>query len=235
MKSINIAVCDTNTSEANLLKRHLQYHLPNLQMHLYLNADLLLEDIQEQNPYRAIFLRMEPKGMNGIEVAKKIRKKDLYIPLIILCGSERYMKEAFDVYAWQYLVTPVKEKDVEHAILPLKLLWDNTKEKVLHYRSKSQIYTVPHNRILYIYSNLHTVNIRLTDGTSVHCRGKLDEFSEQLKDSTFVRCHQSFFVNMDFITSMKKDSFIINGDFVPISRSCFKETQEIYERYLKQR
>lgn len=236
MSIITIAVCDRNATEADTLRSYLKQLIPESDVRLFDRTELLLENIYDgQNPYNAIFLRMEALGMNGIEAARAIRKEDLYVPLIILCGSEKYYKEAFEVFAWQYLLTPVDRKDVERTVYPLKRLWGNMEERVLHYRYRSQIYTLPHSRILYISSNLHTVNFHLEDGTCVHCRGKLATFEEQLKNSSFIRCHQSFFVNMDAVTSMKIDTFVVKGEIVPISRSYIKEVQERYSLYLKKR
>lgn len=236
MSIISIAVCDRNAAEADVLRKYLSDLIPNSDVCLFGSTDCLLESMFDgHNPYKAIFLRMEPSGMDGIEAARVIRKNDLYVPLIILCGVEKYYKEAFEVFAWQYLLTPVGLKDVERAINPLKCLWKNTKERVLYYRFRSQICTLPHSRILYISSDLHTVNFHLEDGSCAHCRGKLADFEEQLKESTFVRCHQSFFVNMEAVTSIEKDTFAVKGELVPISRSYIRDVQTKYSLYLQKR
>ncbi len=236
MNVITIAVCDRNVSEANILQEYLQQLVPGVNVRMFDKTDVLLQTIRKgRNPYKAVFLRMEAVGMDGIAAAREIRRIDQFVPLIIVCGSEKYYKEAFEVFAWQYLLSPISFKDVEKAVYPLKRLWGDMEERVLYYRYRSQIYTLPHSRIQYISSNLHTVNFHLNDGTSVHCRGKLGTFEEQLKDSSFVRCHQSFFVNMDAITTMKNDSFVVKGGIVPISRSYIKDVQTQYSEYIRKR
>ncbi len=236
MNIINIAVCDRNTSEANTLKGYLEQLIPGADVRLYEKTETLLTMVRKgHNPYKAIFLRMEPLGMNGIEAAREIRRTDMYVPLIVMCGSERYYKEAFEVFAWQYLLTPVDMEDLKRAMDPLIQLWGGMEERVLYYRYRSQIYTIPHSRIQYISSNLHTVNFHLDDGSVVHCRGKLSSFEDQLKDSNFVRCHQSFYVNMDAVTSMKIDTFAVKGGIVPISRSYIKDVQARFSEYLQKR
>lgn len=236
MNVIAIAICDRNVSESGTLRKYLEELIPGVDVRIFDKTETLLQTIREgRSPYSVIFLRMEALGINGIEAAREIRKNNVYVPLIILCGSEKYYKEAFEVFAWQYLLTPVDKNDVERAIRPLKRLWGSMEERVLYYRYRSQIYTLPHSHILYISSNLHTVNFHLEDGTSVHCRGKLAAFEEQLKDSNFIRCHQSFFVNMDAVTSMKIDTFVVKGNIVPISRSYIKDVQVKYNDYLKRR
>ena len=233
MSVISIAICDSIETEANSLREILTELIPNSKIRIFRSTELFLVDFQNRNSYRAIFLRMEINGMNGIETAKEIRKKDAFVPLIIMCGFEKYYKDAFEVFAWQYLLTPISFEDAERAIYPLKLKWDNEKEPVLYYKYNSQMNTIPHSRILYISSSLHNVNIHLDDGTCVHCRTKIDKFEEQLENSTFIRCHQSFFVNMEAVKRLCGNTFVIGDDIIPISRSRLKKVQEQYSLYLK--
>lgn len=236
MNLITAAICDRNSRDITQLRSYLEQLIPGVDIRVFGKTEDLLRTIEKtRNPYDVIFLRMEPCGMNGIEAAREIRKSHLHVPLILLSSSEKFYKEAFQVYAWQYLLLPLDYKALEHALYPLKCLWGDMEEKVLHYRYRSQLYTIPHSRILYISSNLHTVNFHLSDGTSVHCRGKLAAFEDQLRDSRFLRCHQSFFVNMDAITSMKSDNFVVRGNIVPISRSYSREVQSRYADYLNGR
>ena len=85
---------------------------------------------------------------------------------------------------------------------------------------------------MYISSSLHTVNFHLTNGKEFHCRGKLADFEHQLKNSHIIRCHQSFFVNMESIIGMKSNSIIMENMVIPISRTYMKEVQERYLQYL---
>ena len=73
----------------------------------------------------------------------------------------------------------------------------------------------------------------MTDGSTLQCRGKLKDFEKQLENSTFLRCHQSFIVNMERVTGAKTDSFRIGENVIPISRSYNKTAHERYGEYLQ--
>ncbi|MEE0039582.1 MAG: LytTR family DNA-binding domain-containing protein, partial [Blautia sp.] len=47
----------------------------------------------------------------------------------------------------------------------------------------------------------------------------MNDFEKQLDDGTFLRCHQSFIVNMERVTGAENDSFHIGEHVIPISRS----------------
>ena len=63
--------------------------------------------------------------------------------------------------------------------------------------------------------------------------GKKVLTEKQLENSTFLRCHQSFIVNMERITGAKTESFSIGENVIPISRSYNKTAHERYEEYLQ--
>ena len=95
------------------------------------------------------------------------------------------------------------------------------------------MYTVRYSQVSYITSSLHIVNFHKTDGSILQCRGKLKDFEKQLDDSTFLRCHQSFIVNMERVTGAENDSFHIGEHVIPISRSYNRNAHEKYDEYLK--
>ena len=89
-----------------------------------------------------------------------------------------------------------------------------------------------HDHLAYISSSLHSVTFHLTDGKKISCRARLGDFSGQLSDSSFLRCHQSFCINMEKVTSLKKNSFVVGQTEIPISRTYLKTARKKYKDYL---
>lgn len=236
MTITTIAICDDVLEDAQLLRDHLQKILPGAEANLFSSGEQLIDSLEKKgNPYSAIFLDIHMPGRDGIETARTVRIHDLFVPIIFVSGSDEYYREAFDVFAFNYLKKPIERKALEHVLYPLMCKWGEKDERVLHFRYRSQVYTIRHNQVTYISSSLHTVNFHLVDGRVVHCRGKLSDFDDQLKNSTFLRCHQSFYVNMEEIDAMKNDSFTLKESIIPISRSYSREAHARYTQYLKER
>lgn len=233
MDQLRIAVCDDVWEDASALETMIYEILPGTDIWICTSGETLLKKIEAKgNPFDAIFLDIGMAGKDGIETAREIRKLDETVPIIFVSNSDGYYREAFDVFAYQYLLKPVDKRMLAQIAGRLK----GTRQKgepALHFRYRAQIYTLRHSRIRYISSSLHTVIFHLSDGRDVQCRGKLSDFADQLEGSSFVRTHQSFFVNMDAVTSMKTDSILIDETMIPISRSFAKEVQERYAEYLK--
>ena len=234
MKQITFAICDDSMMDAELLEVILHEMIPEAEFSIFTSGDSLLKVISSKvNPFQVIFLDIYMKGKNGIEIAEKIREFDKLVPIIFVSYSEDHYKEAFDVFAYQYILKPVSKEKIQKSLDTLLEQLRKEEEPVLYFHYRSHTYTLRLSQIQYISSSLHTVNFHLTDGKKVQCRGKLNDFTEQLDGSSFVRCHQSFFVNMDAVTAMKADTFEIGDHLIPISRSFAKDVQTKYENYLR--
>jgi DNA-binding LytR/AlgR family response regulator len=64
----------------------------------------------------------------------------------------------------------------------------------------------------------------------IDCFGSLQDYESQLlADGRFMRCHKSFFVNMDFVKSVTNKEFILTGgQLIPISRNICRQVKSAY-------
>ncbi|MDY4429835.1 LytTR family DNA-binding domain-containing protein, partial [Evtepia sp.] len=59
----------------------------------------------------------------------------------------------------------------------------------------------------------------------------LNTIEKELGDRRFLRCHQSFLVNMDHIRQIDKQFLLSNGDIVPIRQRGVKPVRQAYIDY----
>lgn len=67
--------------------------------------------------------------MSGIDLAKKIRERDILSPIVFLTSYKEYMEEVFQVQTFDYLLKPPTE-DRLHQVLE-KLRQQLEKKKLL--------------------------------------------------------------------------------------------------------
>ena len=91
---------------------------------------------------------------------------------------------------------------------------------------------IPYGKILYISSREHTIYIFCTDGTVQECKGKLNELAMQVCGNTFMRCHQSFLVNMYHIDSLRGMELTVGSEKIPVSRRYYAEVKRRYQEIL---
>jgi len=56
-----------------------------------------------------VFLDIQMEGMNGIEAARSLRERREDTVLVFVTGIKDYVFDAFDLYAFQYLLKPIDE------------------------------------------------------------------------------------------------------------------------------
>ncbi len=113
MDFIKIAICDDEKNIRAYLSSLVRKQGAEYEIAEYASAD---EYLLEQTEYDLLFLDIELDGaassMDGMELARRIRGMELERqPVIIfVTGYEKYVYDAFDVGAFQYLLKPIDEQ-----------------------------------------------------------------------------------------------------------------------------
>lgn len=234
MAIMSMGILEDKTEDLVHIKGQLKKIVPESEIRVFRNEDQLVRELKlGKRPCHVLFVALNEPDCRGLQTVRRMREKGFYTPVIFVCENGNYRKEAFEVYASNYLIKPAKDQEVEHALYPLRRTCAPSGKGQVHFQYRSQIYTIGSNEINYISSSLHTVSFHLTDGSTLACRGKLSEFEEQLKNCSFLRCHQSFLLNMEKVTARKKDSFLLGEDIVPVSRTYAQSSWQKYEEWLK--
>lgn len=227
---MKIAVCDDCYEDAQYLKTFLKKH----EVKLYPDAACLLADLRDSKQYYDLYLLdifME-NSINGIDLAEKLRTMDEAAVICFISSSDAFYREAYDLYAIQYLLKPVQASDLEQL---LKRVSQNTmkgKEQNLQFKWRGETGLIPYGNILYINSREHTLFIHCRDGSVQPCKGKLNELELHLHQDIFSRCHQSFLVNMYHVDSLNGNDLYLAGDRIPISRRYYNTVKKRYQEIL---
>lgn len=234
--TVEIAVCEDDSKDLARLRAIMnEINVPySFTVSEYQSAEELLSDIESgRRHFDILFIDIFLKGISGIEAAVRIRKKNENVLLIFVSTSEEFYREAFDVYAFHYLIKPVNAAEFAAVFEKALRTADKVRDDILNitYCGKSRM--LKYSDIVYISSSNHKLCIYLTDGSEAYCYSKLDELASQIKSDLFVRCHKSFMVNLSHIREMTSDGFLTDsGALIPISRTCFASAKESYHRRL---
>ena len=86
--------------------------------------------------------------------------------------------------------------------------------------------------VFYIETKGHKNYFHLTDGRLLGIYRKLDELEEDFSGSGFLRCHQSFLVNMRYIE--KISSYVLtleNGEQLSVPKARYKDVKKRFAAY----
>lgn len=227
---MRIAICEDCMEDALHLQKFLDGHMVSV----YCNADSFLADIKNKNARFDLYLLdiFMKNSMNGIELAEKLRGVQEDAAVCFISTSDDFYREAYDLYAVQYLIKPVQEVAVRKLLAKVSGNFDPKKEQKLSFQSRGITGSIPYEKILYISSREHTVYIFCTDGTVQKYKGKLNEMAERVDGDTFMRCHQSFLVNMYHVDNLEGMELTVAGEKIPISRRYYPEVRKRYQEIL---
>ena len=158
-------------------------------------------------------------AMDGVMMAKELRKSNDTIQIIFITGYSDYISEGYEVAALHYLMKPVKEEKLRSVLeRAAEKLAKN--EKVLNLEVRGEMVRVPVYQIRYadVFGNYVTVHA-LSDVTVKMPLGRL----EKQLDDRFYRLGRSALVNLTQISRVTKAEIrLIDGTAIPLPRGAYE-------------
>lgn len=229
---IHIAVCEDNAADLAHLRSLLCQTKILCDITEYTSAEPLLLDLENgQKHFDLFLLDILLPGRNGVETARRIRRLDEKAVLIFLTVSEDFYREAFDLYAFHYLIKPIRPADLTE-VLTKAAEQISAPEETLPVMSNRQKLILRQADILYIDSSKHMLCFHMQDGKIYTSYGRLDEIHAQLAYGLFVRCHKSFIVNLIHVDKLTREGFHVGDTLIPISRTYAADAKDSYYKRL---
>lgn len=231
---LKIAICDDEQNQIEYLSgvvsawagknRHV------VEIRTYPSAKSFLFDYYEEKDFDILLLDIEMPEMNGVELAKAVRKENFTVQIIFITGYYEYFSDGYDVSALHYLIKPADERKL---IPVLDRAVGN-----LTYRQRAVLLNSPEGDvkvsladICYIESENVLVAVHTVSGV-YRSRISLSKFAEQL-DETFIKVHRSYIVGLKYVKRITRtDITMLNGDLVPISRGMYDEVHAALIKFL---
>jgi len=225
---LKIAICDDTSADRQRLISLVKAENYYCECTSYESGEMLLWDYESGARFDIIFLDIFMEGMTGVEVAKRIRSTDYNTLLIFVSSSNDFYRESYDLYAFNYLIKPLAEDKINEVLCRAVDHLNKDTDQVVHISFRGSLHTVRCSQILYLSSEQHSVNFCLKNGEILKSYGKLDDFVCQLPAESFMRCHQSYIVNLSYVTAMTMGEFTMYEVRIPISRSYSQQARSKY-------
>lgn len=155
----------------------------------------------------AIYIDIKIDSLNGIEIAQKIQQENPKIKIIYMTAYSQYSEAIFKTKPTYLLLKPIKKEQIKKS-LERALQEEKQSKNIKTFNIKGKIFNIEVEKIKYIESNKRVVIIYEED-LKRRIYGKLDEIEEMLS-SNFVRCHQSYIVNLEYVRELNTHEFVLH-------------------------
>ena len=221
---MKLFICDDNISFSETLRTDILALIPEAVVGTFPTISSLMFALEDSgSSVDGIILDIKNSDGNGIDAAARIKESYPLINLIFVTGyGDKYSQDIFDcppgAEPIAFLIKPVKEKYLKLALDKIQNTrkFDESYIQITYNRTTEFIND---KKIMFISSDKRKLTIHTTEKEYTYY-DNFDSVASKLR-SHFCRCHKSYIVNLDFITSVENwHSFIMSDKtIIPIGKT----------------
>lgn len=220
--SVKICICDDASEERaslnTLVKKWAQRSGTDVSICEFPTAEAFWFAYEDVAP-DILLLDIEMPGMNGVELAKRLRAKNKLIQIVFITGYSEYIAEGYEVAALHYLLKPVSPEKF-FSTLDRAMERQKTDGKKLVIGTSAETAVLPIYEIRYVEVVKNYVTIYAKRDYTV--KKTLKEIEAEL-DERFLRVGRSYLVNLRFISRVTRtEIFLRDGGTIPLPRGVYE-------------
>lgn len=183
------------------------------------SAESFLFHYSQESDYDILLLDIEMGAMDGVTMAKQLRKSNDTLQIVFITGYSDYISEGYEVAALHYLMKPVREEKLCTVLdRAAERLMKN--ERILNFEQGGEMVRVPIYQLRYaeVLGNYVTLHAQF----DVKVKMTLGELEKQL-DERFYRAGRSFIINLTQISRVTKTEIrLSDGVSLPLPRGAYE-------------
>ena len=236
---MNILICTPVQEEASFLYGRLRefFFSRGTEPNIFAFSEMaLLREYISVSPDMpdALFLSFPVVDLQVLDTVRVLAEEMPSASIILIGEAPADVERLFSMGIFYFLypdITPERFRFLERR---MERNWFSDLEKYFIVENRNSTARIAYSDILYVMSDRRKVIIYQPNGKtdSLYCR--LDEMEQKL-DDRFIRCHQSYLINVAYIRGIDVDGFqMIDGIFVPISQKKYWASKRRYIQYIKE-
>lgn len=224
---IKIAVCDNDsniTSQIESLLLNLEKEFSTrIEIDIFHNGNNLLKQMEQNTFYDIIYLDISMPEINGIDVASTIRTQNISVLIIYVSAYDTYYKSLFETEPFRFISKPIDES-VFKTVFSAAFKRISSQPEYFNFTYNKAFYKLPLKEICYFESKNRIIQIHMNQPKqNENFYDKLNDIEKRLSNfhCNFIRIHQSYLVNLDYVKKICRNKVILFND----------EELQISERY----
>ena len=206
-------------TEQNLMSADISVSSSAAELWDRLGQDGLLPDL--------LFLDIEIGDCSGLDVAKEINVSWPSVQIAFLTNHISYATDVYDTNHFYYILKDELASRLPHI---LKRFHDRNRKVVIKTARKEWLFDM--DQILYVERGRRSCEIVTADGKREKISVSFEQMVEQLSNPYFLRCHNSFLINLSHLHSFQSERIELDdGTLIPISRTYRNACKERFMKW----
>lgn len=180
--------------------------------------------------FDVIFMDIDMPQMNGLKVAKELRKIDKSVILVFVTFLAKYAIKGYEVDALDYVLKPLNYDS-------FKLKIERALSRCREHESREIMLTTSDGSIRlniadldYVEVNNHIITYHTTNG-NYRVYGVMRSILKQLPSDQFFMCNRCYVINLRNVSRIEGNNVIVGNSSLTISRPRKKEFINALHRY----
>ena len=199
---LRIAVCDDSRTDVEMLEAAFD-ELPDypVEYDVYFSRkELLMCSMQDKENYHLYIFDIEMPDMNGLELAKEVRKRDAKALFVFLTSYTRYVMEVFEVITFEKM----------ESVLLKAMNYLNMIKQDFVFQFRKNHFRVSCDDILYFEKKGRQAVIHTLSDT-YKTNMTTEEIWKQLDEKVFTHIHVSYIINLGHIRAIEGDEVVLDN------------------------
>lgn len=218
-----VAIVDDSETDAQFVRDLLIDWSENrqlgIQSQIFSSAESFLFRYAEDNDWDILLLDIEMGAMDGVTMAKRVRRNNEAVQIVFITGYSDYIAEGYEVAALHYLMKPVNREKLL-SVLDRAMEKRRQQERCLILECAGELVRIPFYEIRYLDVRQNYVTVHAKEDHTV--KRTLGDLEKEL-DNRFFRVGRSMIVNLSFIQRVNKTEMrLSDGTVLPLPRGAYE-------------
>lgn len=230
---INILIIDDIPEEISVLKNYIERYASDFNEKLMIKTCMNGLEVLNQQVFDIdiFFIDIVMPSINGLELAKIIRKDNQNCIIIFVTTMAQYAVNGYEVEALDFMVKPVKYNSFEFKFRrAIELAHRNIQNQIL--------IKTNHEKVLLSYSDIFYIEVMEhllvyhTQKQSYEVWGSISKLAKEMEGHGFQLCNSCYLVNLRYVQSIHDDYVVVQGEELKISKQKKKTFLDALTKYI---
>lgn len=232
---MNILICDDELPFLNTLQGHIENYMESHHIPCGITAtENPMEIARKDTAFDLAFLDIQMPGVDGITLAKELRRRNPKLALFFVTNYDCYQDDAMDLRAFRFFGKPFDANRL-YSGLDKAMEYIDGAYVDLFLSENGAMQRVIADDILYVTRDGRRASV-VTKEKVYSTADKYDDLCEKLPQLFFYPVHKSFFVNLHYVERYTYAGLLLtDGSKIPIAPRRQSVFHKFWFEYLRRK